>query len=118
MTKGANEKVDVKVKEHVEVDFEEFEPKKNADGTVTVKLEYPVEFGDEKITHFTFKRPKAKHMMNLTSDPKFGELIQLAGKIAGYPQSVMKELDGADVATIAGVVGDFLEHGQRTGKKA
>lgn len=90
--------------------------KLNADGSVTVYLEYPVDADGETVTQMTFKRLRVEHLKELGAAPTLPLLVKIGGKVAGHRETTMNKLDAADAAVIAGVVGDFFERGRKIGK--
>jgi len=86
--------------------------------TVTIELSEPIEWGkDNTITELKLRRPKGKDLKNLSSEPTMGELLSVAQRCAGVPKTVMDDLDGADAMEVVEVIGDFLDSGQKTGRK-
>lgn len=85
--------------------------------TVTVTLSEPVEFGSETFEELVLRRPRAKDLENLSSEPKVKELLEVARRCANVPRSVMDRLDGEDAMTVVEAVADFLDSGQKTGKR-
>ncbi len=63
----------------------------------------------DTITTITMRRPKAKHMraMDKTAG-EFGKVLGLVQATTGLPMSVVDEIDGEDVITLATAVADFL----------
>ncbi|QPC44007.1 phage tail assembly protein [Kaustia mangrovi] len=89
--------------------------------TQTVTLKEPVDWGDgETITHLEFRVPKAKDFRNLPMEPKFGDILDLMGKLCTRADGplIVEELEPADMMAVAGVVGDFIPGGPGIGKTA
>lgn len=80
-----------------------------------ITLLEPIAFGSETITELKITRPKGKHLRSMPMDPNVGDFLDLAGKLTGYPPSVMDELDAEDVTQVAEAVEAFLDGGQKTG---
>ena len=83
---------------------------------VTYKLKHPVKVGSEEIFELTFQRPKAKHLRLLPSDPKVGDLLNFAAKLAGKTPVEIDELEMEDTMEVLEIVGNFMPTGQKTGK--
>lgn len=85
--------------------------------SVTVKLLYPIKWGDEeKVTEVTLKRPKGKHIKRIGRDVNIDELLKIASKISEYTPAFFDELDAVDCLKITEVIGDFLDTGPAIGK--
>jgi len=82
----------------------------------TIKLEYPISWGEETISEIEIKRPKGKHMRKLGGNVTMDEMLEIAQKCSAQPKSVFDEMDGQDVLKVAEVIGDFLGSGQKTGE--
>lgn len=69
------------------------------------ELEDPIELkvdGELKIIEtLELIKPRAKHMRALPSEPKIGDILDMAGKLARQPRHVMDELSGKDVNRLA-----------------
>lgn len=81
----------------------------NDDGTKTLTLEYPFEYGTETITQLTFGRPKGKHIKGNGND------LDFAAKLAGVAPQVMDQMDLWDIERMNEVIQGFLPPGLRTG---
>jgi hypothetical protein len=84
---------------------------------ITITLSEPIPWGDETITELTLRRPKAADLEHLSDRATIKELLFVAQKCAGVPARVIKELDGDDAMEVIEAVADFLDGGQKTGKK-
>lgn len=84
--------------------------------TTTVTLAEPIQFGTERIDALTFRRPKAKDFRAFPMDPKFGDILDLAGKLAAQPKAVMDELGVEDLGKVMDLVGSFVPGGHATGQ--
>jgi hypothetical protein len=63
----------------------------------------------DTLTSITMKRPKAKHMRAMDKAAgEFGKVLGLVQATTGLPMSVIDEIDGEDVITLATGVADFL----------
>lgn len=87
-------------------------------GSATLKLEYPMEWGDELIEEITITRPKAKHLSLFSDEDRLGSLILIAQQNSEYTPAFFEELDISDGARVADMIAGFLENGQKTGKTA
>lgn len=82
-----------------------------------LKLKEPIQQGSEQIAELTIREPKAKDLRKLPATPNTGDILDLAGRLCGQPPSVIDELSMADTAEVLDIVGNFMELGQKTGKK-
>lgn len=80
-------------------------PKK---GPVTVKLDEPVEWGQETIREVVLKPLKGKHVKILGKDPTLAQLLQLASKSSGLSAGVFDEMSSSDAFRVAEEVGNLL----------
>lgn len=82
---------------------------------VTYKLAYPVTAPDgELITELKLRRLKAREMKTVDpqpSDGKFGAALLFVALMNNLPNSVMDELDAADVLELIGEAAPFLARG-------
>lgn len=85
---------------------------------VTIKLKYPVEFGEDLIEEIELRRPRAADIEHLSAKPNMKELMQVGQKISGHPPAVFKRLDSLDAIAVVEEVGNFLSGGQKTGDNA
>lgn len=81
----------------------------------TIKLRSPIKHGSETITELSIREPKAKDLRKLPMQPNMGDIIDLAGRLAAQPPSVMDELSAADLSEVAEVIGNFIGVGPGTG---
>lgn len=90
----------------------------NEDGSVTVKLFMPIQYGKEElITEIRLIRPKAKHLKNIRlKDMGFGDIMNLLSKLSGHAPSVLDELDMVDFNQLGGVIEGFLDNSGTSGK--
>ncbi len=82
---------------------------------VVLRLKEPVQFGSEIVAELSLRRPKAKDFRRLPMDPKFGDILDLAGQLAGQPKAVMDELGAEDLMEVMNLVGGFIPGGRGTG---
>ncbi len=83
--------------------------------TITVPLQEPVQYGSESITELVLQQPRGKHLRRFPDQPEIGDFLDLAGKLAGQPPSVMDELTVVDVMSVADAVAGFFPDGQPNG---
>lgn len=82
------------------------------------KLEKPIMHGSETISELTFREPVAKDLRALPVDPKTGDLLDLAAKLAAQPPSVIDKLSIPDAVKVLELVGNALGVGLETGEKS
>lgn len=88
----------------------------NEDGSKTVKLIDPIDFGEERFESLTFRKPKAKHLKKIKlNEVGLEDILGLAGKLSGQTPMVMDELSVPDLSAVVGVIEDFLESMERAG---
>jgi len=75
---------------------------------VVVKLDDPIEWGDEDITEIRIKKPRGKHIKNLGDDVKVGDMLKIASKCSGMSFGIFEELSSSDAMKVAEAVGDLL----------
>lgn len=88
---------------------------KNADGSVTLRLQYPVEYGTETITELTMRRPLGAGMRAAKDKEGNIDSMILAAKSAGVADPLVDRMDMADVGRMLEVVSSFLLSGPPTG---
>ncbi len=85
--------------------------KLNANGSVTVMLASPIQFGEETITELTLKTPKVKHIKKLKLKDVSGEdMVALIAAVSGKFEREIDEMSVADFTFCAEVLGDFLDN--------
>lgn len=83
--------------------------------TVKVEFDYPIEWGEEGLVKsIELKRPKGKHIKNLSRDIALKHLLEIAGKVSGRTPAFFDELDAGDCFKVSEVIGDFLDTGRET----
>ena len=85
--------------------------------SITVKLTEPIEFGEDTYTELTLRRPKAKDIEHLSTEPSFKDLLRVAQRCAAVPRKIIEELDSEDAMAVVEAVADFLDGGHQTGNK-
>ena len=83
-----------------------------------IKLREPIAVGSESIGSLTVRKPKAKDIRGLPTQPTTGDILDLAGRLCGQPPSAIGELGIEDTMELLEVVGNFMEPGQKTGSSA
>jgi|AVFP01.1.fsa_nt_gi hypothetical protein len=73
-----------------------------------VKLDDPIEWGDETISEIKLKKPRGKHIKNLGDDIKVGDMLKIASKVSGVSMGVFDELSSSDCMKVAEAVGELL----------
>ncbi|MDR1656129.1 MAG: phage tail assembly protein [Deltaproteobacteria bacterium] len=84
-----------------------------------VELTEPIEFGSSVVGKLALRPPRAKDLRYLAPGAldklTFGEIMDLAGRLAGQPPEFMDLLSVADTAKVSSAVFDFLsDSGQKT----
>lgn len=80
---------------------------------VTIKLEHPIEIGNELIEEITMRRPKGKDMKAcIKGVNNVAESIALAARLSEQLPVVFDEMDGADLTAVLDEVGNFLQRGR------
>lgn len=92
----------------------EFTPNEN--GSITLKLQYPIQVSGEEVNELTFQRLKARHIKMLSTEPSTTDVLNIASKVCGITPKEFDEIDGADALKIIEVVTSFLGAGLETGK--
>lgn len=87
-------------------------------GERTIKLAEPIQFGSETIEELVFRKPKAKDFRSMPVDPGVGDLLNLAGRLAGQPPSVIDDLSVEDMLAVLEIVEGFIPAGRETGRTA
>lgn len=82
-----------------------------------LKLKEPIKQGEELITELEFKIPHAKDMRGMSLEPKFSDILDLAGRLCGHPPSVIDQLSAPDAMEVAAIVGNFITNGRGTGEQ-
>ena len=83
---------------------------------VVYKLKHPFEWGSETISEIEISRPKGKHLKKFGEGIKIGDMVNVASACSGHAPPVFDEMDGEDYVAIVGIVSNFLDSGQGTGK--
>lgn len=86
-------------------------------GPVTIRLKEPIAFGTQTIDELTLRKPKAKDFRRMPMNPGVGDLLDLAGQLAGQPKAVIDELGAEDMQEVLERVGDFFPDSPGTGGK-
>ncbi len=84
-------------------------------GSVTVKLVEPIQFGSETISELVVRKPKAKDFRRMPGKPGMGDMLDLLGALTGQPKAVIDELCLADMTAATGVLEVFMPGGRETG---
>lgn len=61
------------------------------------RLADPIKSGSETITEFHLKKPRAKHIRNMSTKPSMSDVLDVIGKLAGQERHVIDELDLDDM---------------------
>lgn len=72
------------------------ELKKNEEGKFILPLLSPIQFGEKKIEELHLSEPKAKHLRGLSGSPNMDEILNVIGKLAAQPDSVIDDLSMKD----------------------
>lgn len=85
--------------------------------SVTIKLKYPIDFDSQTYTEITLKRPKGKHLKDVSAAPKMADLQRIAVRLTGYSNRLFEEMDAVDYMAVITAIGDFLADGRETGNE-
>ena len=83
-----------------------------------IVLRKPIKFGEETITELELRDPKAKDFRKFPMQPAIGDVLDLAGHLAGQPKQVIDELGVQDMAEVFEIVGAFFPSGLETGTES
>lgn len=81
-----------------------------------VTLKYPIKANGQVLEELTLERPRVKHLK--AADGAKGEMEKTAlliSELAGIPPSSVDQIDAADFAQLAEVIGGFFEQRPATG---
>lgn len=81
------------------------EMERNEKGQYLFKLKRPVQYGDKLIEVIELDEPKAKHIRQLPTKPKMGDILIVVGKLCQQPDSFVDELGMGDVTRL----GEYIE---------
>lgn len=84
----------------------------------TIKLDDPISYGSETIESLELRKPKAKDMRGLPLQMGMDDMLKLAGRVSGQPDSVIDELSINDLGRVMEIVGNFMGPGRKIGKTA
>lgn len=86
------------------------------DRQYTLKLEYPVTLGSERIDSISGRRPSGRHMRDVPfQDQKAGHYLDLFARSTGTVTPVIDQFDAADVLRIVALMSFFMGGGRGTG---
>lgn len=81
----------------------------------TIPLKEPIKFGTETIPELVLRPPKAKDFRKFPASPTTGDMLDLAGQLAGQPKQVIDELGVDDMMRVLEEIGIFLQRTPGTG---
>jgi hypothetical protein len=77
-----------------------------------IELKSPIEFGGTVIGKLSLRPAKAKDLRDISvmkfEELTFGQILDLAGRLAGQPREVMDQLSVEDVGQVMEVMMHFL----------
>jgi hypothetical protein len=79
--------------------------------THTIELIRPIEFGKNTIERLHLREMTARDMRSLHQNMTYGDLLDIGGKIANQPKSVIDKLSVKDTNALVEYVGKLLEGG-------
>lgn len=82
--------------------------KTNVAKTKTVTLENPIEWGEETVSEVKIGPLKGRHIKNVGSNMKLGDLFSIAASASDYPKSFYEDLDATDANKVADAIADLL----------
>lgn len=84
--------------------------------SVTITLEYPLEFADEEITEIKLRRATGKDLkLSMKGANAVQDSIALAVRLSGHLPAVFDIMDASDLTEVLSQVGNLLQSGQKTG---
>lgn len=85
---------------------------------VTVKLNYPVQFGDELVTELKFtRRMRFSDMAEASARSlNMGDMARIIGRLTGQDRLVIMRLEGDDIARVMEAATPFLGSGRTIGE--
>ena len=85
---------------------------------VTVKLNYPIQFGDELVTELKFtRRVRLSDMAeNAVGTMTMGDMARIIGRLTGQDRQIIMRLEGDDIARVMEAATPFLGSGRTTGE--
>ncbi len=85
---------------------------------VTVKLNYPIQFGDELITELKFtRRVRLSDMAeNAVGTMTMADMARIIGRLTGQDRQIIMRLEGDDIARVMEAATPFLGNGRTTGE--
>lgn len=85
---------------------------------VTVKLNYPIQFGDELVTELKFtRRVRFADMADAPAGSmSMSDMARIIGRLAGQDRQVVMRLEGDDIARVMEAATPFLGNGRTTGE--
>lgn len=88
----------------------------NGDGTITLQLFVPVQWGqNEVIEELVFRRPKVKDLKAAQRKDKMEESIHIIARVTGRTPVEIEELDIADITTAGEIIEFFTMRSRLTG---
>ena len=87
---------------------------------VTIKLDHPIEYGDETVAEISFSRPlRMKDLFGISArklDEMDIEAITLiAARLSGHDREVFARMEAGDGLKVLGALAPFMPTGQATG---
>lgn len=83
-----------------------------------ITLDDPIQYGSEKISELEIRKPKAKDMRGMPLQMGMDDMLKLAGRLTGQPDSVIDELSFGDLGKVMDEVGKLMPDGRVIGKTA
>lgn len=88
----------------------------NADGSVTVTLDYPIQSMGETVSKITLPRPKGAQLRAMdTVKGNVSQMLALIAKLAGLEPSAADRIDMADFTVLSEVIEGFSKGSRATG---
>lgn len=84
---------------------------------ITIKLEDPIQFGQETISELVLQVPKAKHIKEINAqNPSIKDILKIASKLSLVSEVALDELSIDDMIKVSDAVGNLVGSGPETGK--
>jgi len=77
------------------------------DGKYVFPLTKPVKYGKDTFEELLLDEPKGKHLRKMPAEPTTGDMLNMAGSLAGEANSLIDELPMKDCTNLAQFIESF-----------